>query len=57
VWHGFTNTGTEPLCVLETTSPPGPENVFREVSQLSAPPDKEALVQIAAKYGARFKGE
>ena len=57
VWHGITNIGTEPLCILETTSPPGPENAFREVSQLSAPPEKEALVQIAAKYGARFKDE
>jgi mannose-6-phosphate isomerase-like protein (cupin superfamily) len=55
VWHGITNTGAEPLCILETTSPPGPENAFREVSQLSAPPDKAALVQIGAKYGARFK--
>ena len=55
VWHGFTNTGTEPLCVLETTSPPGSENVFREVSQLSTPPDPETVGQILAKYGARFK--
>jgi mannose-6-phosphate isomerase-like protein (cupin superfamily) len=57
VWHGITNTGTEPLYILETTSPPGPENVFREVSQLSAPADKETLVQIVAKYGARMKDE
>jgi hypothetical protein len=62
VWHGFTNTGAEPLCVFETTCPPGPENAFRELSQLSmlrqaneASPDPEALVKIAAKYGVRFK--
>jgi mannose-6-phosphate isomerase-like protein (cupin superfamily) len=55
VWHGFRNTGTEPLCVLETTSPPGSENVFREVSQLSSPADPAAVGQILAKYGARVK--
>ena len=55
VWHGITNTGAEPLCILETTSPPGPENVFREVSQFSTPPNKEALLQIVTKYGARMK--
>jgi mannose-6-phosphate isomerase-like protein (cupin superfamily) len=57
VWHGIMNTGAGPLCILETTSPPGPENVFRELGQLSAPPDKETLVQIVAKYGARPKEE
>lgn len=55
MWHGFINTGTEPLCVFETTSPPGPENAFRELSQLATPPDAETLLQIAAKYGGRFK--
>jgi mannose-6-phosphate isomerase-like protein (cupin superfamily) len=55
VWHGFSNTGTEPLCVLEITSPPGSENVFREVSQLSTPADPAAVGQILAKYGASYK--
>jgi mannose-6-phosphate isomerase-like protein (cupin superfamily) len=57
VWHGITNTGAEPLCILETTSPPGPENAFREVGQIAAASDKETLIAIAAKYGARFKDE
>ena len=56
VWHGFINTGTEPLCVFETTSPPGPENVFRELNQLSTPQEMSTLLQIAAKYGVRVKG-
>ena len=56
VWHGVTNTGHgAPVCLGDDFSPPGPENVFRELSQLSAPPDQETLVQIVAKYGARFK--
>lgn len=55
VWHGFTNTGTDLLCVFETTSPPGPENAFRELSRLSAPPDMDTLLGIAAKYGVRLK--
>ena len=56
MWHGFTNTGTEPLCVFETTSPPGPENAFRELSQLSASSNLDTLLQIAAKYGVKMKG-
>jgi mannose-6-phosphate isomerase-like protein (cupin superfamily) len=55
MWHGIINTGAEPLCILETTSPPGPENAFRELSQLSGPPDRETLDAIAVKYGAKFK--
>jgi mannose-6-phosphate isomerase-like protein (cupin superfamily) len=57
VWHGFSNTGTEPLCVLETTSPPGAENAFRELGPIAATASKETLIAIAAKYGARFKDE
>lgn len=51
-WHGYSNTGNEPLCVLETTSPPGFENNFRELSRLSAsgPIDPETLATIAAKH-------
>lgn len=57
VWHGITNTGTEPLYILETTSPPGPENAFRELGPIAATSDKETLIAIAAKYGARFKDD
>jgi mannose-6-phosphate isomerase-like protein (cupin superfamily) len=56
MWHGFTNTGPEPLCVFETTSPAGPENAFRELSQLAPSSDMSALLQIAAKYGVKLKG-
>jgi mannose-6-phosphate isomerase-like protein (cupin superfamily) len=57
VWHGITNMGTEPLYILETTSPPGPENAFRELGQIAATSDQETLIAIAAKSGARFKDE
>jgi mannose-6-phosphate isomerase-like protein (cupin superfamily) len=57
VWHGITNTGVEPLYILETTSPPGPENAFRELGQIAATADKATLIAIAARYGARFKDE
>ena len=56
VWHGFTNTGTEPLCVLETTSPAGAENVFREIGAIAAAASPETLIAIATKYSVRFKG-
>lgn len=55
MWHGITNTGTELLCILETTSPPGPENAFRELSQLAPSSDMNTLLQIAAKYGVKIK--
>lgn len=55
MWHGFTNSGTEPLCVFETTSPPGPENAFRELSQLSPSSNMDTLLEIASKYGVRLK--
>ena len=56
VWHGFINDGPEPLCVFETTSPPGPEDAFRELSRLSASSDMDTLLGIAAKYGVKLKG-
>ena len=57
VWHGFSNTGSEPLLVLETTSPAGGENAFRELSAIAATASPETLAAIATKYGFRLKGE
>ena len=53
-WHGFSNTGDEPLQVLETTSPPGFQNAFREWSQLSGP-DPEAFAEIAERNDIRIR--
>ena len=49
VLHGFRNTGDEPLCMIETTSPPGFEDTFRELAKIASP-DPEAVVRIGAKY-------
>ncbi|TFH24500.1 MAG: cupin domain-containing protein [Myxococcales bacterium] len=47
--HGITNTGNEPLSFLETTSPPGFQETFRKLSQLSKP-TPEDVARIAAEH-------
>lgn len=47
--HGITNTGIEPLSFIETTSPPGFQELFRKLSQLSSPSPEE-VVRIASEY-------
>ena len=49
VRHGIANTGQEPLSFLETTTPPGFQETFRRLSQLSNPRPEE-IGQIAAEY-------
>ena len=49
VKHGIANAGEEPLSFLETTSPPGFQETFRRLSQLSDP-QPEQVAQIAAEY-------
>jgi mannose-6-phosphate isomerase-like protein (cupin superfamily) len=49
VRHGIANTGKEPLSFLETTSPPGFQETFRRLSQLTDPSPEE-VGQIAAEY-------
>ncbi len=49
VRHGIANTGQEPLSFLETTTPPGFQETFRKLSQLSNPCPEE-IGQIAAEY-------
>lgn len=45
VAHSILNTGGQPLSFVETTSPPGFEEAFRELAKLSAPtPDGVAAV-------------
>jgi mannose-6-phosphate isomerase-like protein (cupin superfamily) len=47
--HGIANTGDEPLSVLETTSPPGFQEIFRKLSQLSEP-TPEDIARIGAEH-------
>ena len=47
--HSITNTGGEPLSFLETTSPPGFQEAFRRLRQLSDP-TPEDVVRIAAEH-------
>jgi mannose-6-phosphate isomerase-like protein (cupin superfamily) len=49
VKHGIANAGKEPLSFLETTSPPGFQETFRRLNQLSNP-QPEQVAQIAAEY-------
>ncbi len=49
VRHGIANTGEEPLSFLETTSPPGFQETFRRLSQLSDP-QPEQIGKIAAEF-------
>jgi oxalate decarboxylase/phosphoglucose isomerase-like protein (cupin superfamily) len=65
VWHGITNTGTEPLRMTWTVCPPGFEDFFREVGRPvvkgeTAPPspshpDLDAIVRTAARHGLTLK--
>ena len=49
-WHTFWNAGDEPAKVLEIISPAGLEELFRSLGSLTAPPDPEALAEMAARY-------
>ena len=49
VRHGIANAGEEPLSFLETTTPPGFQETFRRLSQLSEP-QPEQVGQIAAEF-------
>jgi len=49
VAHGIVNIGGEPLTTLEVTSPPGFQNIFREMQRLSEP-SAEDIARIGSKY-------
>ena len=49
VAHGIANTEDEPLSILETTSPPGFQELFRKLSQLSEP-NPEDIARIGAEH-------
>jgi mannose-6-phosphate isomerase-like protein (cupin superfamily) len=49
VAHGIVNTGDDPLTILEVTSPPGFQEIFREMHRLSEP-SAEDIARIGAEY-------
>ena len=49
VAHGIVNTSEAPLTILEITSPPGFQNIFRELHHLSEP-SLEDITRIGSKY-------
>ena len=52
--HGIANTGDESMSFLETTSPPGFQEAFRRLSQLSEP-DPEDIARIAADHDIHIR--
>ena len=55
--HGIVNTGTEPFTILEVTSPPGFQEIFREMHRLSEP-TLEDIARIGAEHDiAMHSGE
>jgi quercetin dioxygenase-like cupin family protein len=55
--HTVWNAGSTPGRMIEVISPAGFENFFRELVALfaTAPPEFDAVVEIAARYGLRFE--
>jgi mannose-6-phosphate isomerase-like protein (cupin superfamily) len=49
VAHSISNTGGEPMSILETTSPPGFQALFRKLAKLSKP-EPEDIVRIGAQH-------
>ena len=47
--HSITNTGDEALTVLEATSPPGFQEIFREMHRISEP-TLEDIVRIGGEH-------
>jgi oxalate decarboxylase/phosphoglucose isomerase-like protein (cupin superfamily) len=45
----ITNTGDEPLTILEATSPPGFQEIFREMHR-AGEPTLEDIVQMGARH-------
>ena len=47
--HSVSNTGKEPLSILETTSPPGFQELFRKLAKLSEP-RPEDIARIGSEH-------
>lgn len=49
VAHGILNDGSEPVTILEVTSPPGFQGIFREMHRLGAP-SGEDIARVGVAY-------
>jgi hypothetical protein len=57
-WHTFWNAGDTPARILEVISPAGFERFFDELVEHGGdggPPDPEALLALAARYGLELE--
>lgn len=57
IFHTFWNPGTETARLLEIIAPGGFEKYFKELAPLipvNAPPDIEAILALAQRYGLEF---
>ncbi len=54
--HAMWNAGSVPARMIEVISPAGFENCFKEMTEMTAtgPPDMEAIVELAGRYGLPF---
>lgn len=56
-FHTFWNTGDAPVRFLEVISPGGFEQYFIDLARIipqDGPPDLDAIVALAARYGMEF---
>ncbi|MEX0874859.1 MAG: cupin domain-containing protein [Actinomycetota bacterium] len=56
-WHTFWNASDEPTRILELISPGGLEKLFRELGEMGAEPDPEAMAELAGRFGAKVDFE
>ncbi len=56
-WHTFWNASDEPTRILELISPGGLEKLFRELGNMGAEPDPEAMAELAGRFGAKVDFE
>ena len=54
-WYGVRNTGTGEFQVAWTSSPPGLEAFFRELSSVGAAPSEPALQELAQRHQMEFR--
>ncbi len=54
--HAMWNAGSVPARMIEVISPAGFENCFKEMTEMTAsgPPEMEAIVELAGRYGLPF---
>ena len=56
-WHTFWNAGDEECRILEIISPAGFEHFFREMGELTGPPDPDKAADLSSRYGIEFDFE